>query len=77
MNYVHASPGFHAESDVLTYYLLQLHNYAASCGSSAQVGERSKATQKNHICVRVFQVLLQEKGIALEGGAYNRRMTKP
>ena len=38
----------------------------------AQVGERSKAAQKNHICVIVLQVLLQESGIALERGAQRR-----
>ena len=50
----------------LTYLRTTSYNTATLPPVEAQVGERSKAAQKNHICVIVLQVLLQESGIALD-----------
>ena len=59
----------------LTYLPTTSYNTTTLPPVEAQLGERSKAAKKNHICVRVFQVLLQESGIAPKGGAH-RRMSK-
>ena len=50
----------------LTYLRTTSYNTTTLPPVEAVEGERSKAAQKNHICVRVFQVLLQESGIALD-----------